>query len=582
MALALVFAGAYVPARVSAQVAPDLGVAGDFAVLAYSTVTNTGSTVITEGDVGVYPLTSITGFPPGVVLNGTIRIADGVAQQGQTDLAAAYVDLAGQAFDSDLTGTPDMAGMTLVPGVYHFDSTASIGGGGTLTLDANGDPAAVWIFQIGSTLITSSSSTVDVVDGGSDCNVYWQVGTSATIGSSTTFVGDILAMESITMNTSATTTGRLLARTGAVTLDSNTTTPCDALLEGALSIFKFHDVDGDGAYVEGTDIPLADWEFAVVDSTETPITGSPFTTDEFGFIDLVGLTPGDYDVTETLKTGWVSSTGGITQTGTVVDGEVELLQFGNELEEGAVGIFKFHDWNDNGTYDPLGDTPLPGWEFDVEGLVGGTVAGSPFTTDASGFIVLTGLASDTYTVTETVQDDWEITTSNDQQIVVVQGVSGGMLYFGNMQLGQGILTIFKFNDVDGNGIYDPPADTFLGDWDFNIEGPDGYDESRTTDGTGLIIVTGLVPGDYTVTEIGKLGWALTTDNDQVATVSNVTDETLEFGNRQMEEEENPLTLESVGGEASTSDKVALLMPWVVLAAVVGVVVVGGRRLRGYR
>ena len=581
MALALVFAGAYLPGKVmAAGVAPNLGVAGQFAVLAYSTVTNTGSTVVTEGDVGVYPLTSITGFPPGVLLDGTIRIADGVAQQGQTDLAAAYVNLAGQAFDYDLTETPDMAGMTLTPGVYHFDSVASIGGGGTLTLDADGDPAAVWIFQIGSTLITSSSSVVEVIDGGSGCNVFWQVGTSATIGSSTTFVGDILAMESITMNTSATTTGRLLARTGAVTLDGNTMFPCDATLEGALTIFKFHDVDGDMVYTEGTDIPLADWEFLVADDDTSGATYSEtFYTDQFGFIAIVGLNPEDYNVTETVKSGWMATTAN-PQTGTVVDGEVELLQFGNALEDGALGIFKFHDWNDNGVYDPLGDTPLPGWEFTVTGLLG--YNSGTLTTDASGFIVLTGLAADTYTVTETVQVDWETTTTNPQVVAAGGEDEGVLLYFGNMQLGQGILTIFKFNDLDGDGIYEPlDGETPLSGWDFDITGLN-YDESRTTDGTGLIILTGLLPGDYTVTEVTQFGWTPTTDDSQDATVSNISDERLNFGNRFTYVPPASSTM-PVGGEASPVNKVGLLMPWlIVLAVVAGVAMVAKRRLHSDR
>jgi hypothetical protein len=200
-----------------AQVAPALGVAGNFAVLGGSAVTNTGNTIIV-GDLGVSPGTSVSGFPPGIVTGGSIRINDGIAQQGHADLQTAYNFLAGQPFNTDLT-SQNLGGMTLLSGVYRFSSSAQLTG--TLTLDANSNPNAVFIFQVGSTLTTASNAQVLMINGGSYANVFWQVGSSATIGIAGAFAGDILALASITFATGATTTGRALALNGAVTLDNN-------------------------------------------------------------------------------------------------------------------------------------------------------------------------------------------------------------------------------------------------------------------------------------------------------------------------------------------------------------------------
>ena len=202
-----------------AQAPVSLGTADDFAVLGGSTVTNTGPSVI-NGDLGVSPGTAVTGFPPGTV-NGTIHAADAVAAQAQSDLTAAYIDAAGRACQVVLTGQ-DLGGMTLTHGVYCFSTSAQLTG--TLTLDAEGDPNAVFIFQIGSTLTTASGSNVRLINGAQSCNVVWQVGSSATLETTTRFRGNILALTSNTATTGATVNGRLLARNGAVTLDSNTVT----------------------------------------------------------------------------------------------------------------------------------------------------------------------------------------------------------------------------------------------------------------------------------------------------------------------------------------------------------------------
>jgi len=200
-----------------AAVAPSLGTAGSFAVLGGQTVTNTGPTIL-NGDLGVFPGTAITGFPPGTVVGAT-HAGDTVAQIAQNDTTTAYNSLASQACNTTFGVPTDLGGMTLVPGVYCFASSASLTG--ALTLNAQGDPNAVWVFKIGSTLITASNASVVVINGGQLCNVFWQVGSSATLGTGTTFVGNILALTSISMTTNATLSGRALARNGSVTLDSN-------------------------------------------------------------------------------------------------------------------------------------------------------------------------------------------------------------------------------------------------------------------------------------------------------------------------------------------------------------------------
>ena len=202
--------------------AVDLGTAGTYSVLGGQTVTNTGPSVL-SGDLGVSPGTAITGFPPGIVL-GTVHTADDAAAQAQSDLVIAYDDAAGRAPTAAIAG--DLVGQTLTAGVYN--STGPIALSGTLTLDAQGDPNAVFIFQVASTLITASDSTVSLINGAQACNVFWQIGSSATLGTDSAFVGTILALSSITVNTDATVEGRALARNGSVTLDSNifTTAEC--------------------------------------------------------------------------------------------------------------------------------------------------------------------------------------------------------------------------------------------------------------------------------------------------------------------------------------------------------------------
>jgi uncharacterized repeat protein (TIGR01451 family) len=221
----------------SAATAPSLGTAGAFAVLGGSAVTNTGPTVI-NGDLGVSPGSAVTGFPPGIVIPpSTIHAADAVAAGAQSDSVTAYNSLAGQPCNFTLTGT-DLGGLTLIPGVYCFTSSAQLTG--ALTLNGQGNPGAVFIFQIASTLTTASNSSVNLINGASACDVFWQVGSSATLGTATSFIGNILASASITLNTGASLSGSALAQSGAVTLDSNSVSiaQCNGTFVAAPTIAK--------------------------------------------------------------------------------------------------------------------------------------------------------------------------------------------------------------------------------------------------------------------------------------------------------------------------------------------------------
>jgi hypothetical protein len=192
-----------------------LGTAGNFGVLAGSAVTNTGPTAII-GNLGVSAGTAVSGFPPGTVSGGTHIGSDPVAVQAQTDLTAAYLNAAGRPPGTSVAG--DIGGQTLTPGVYTSSSTLGITGNLTLT------GAGVYIFQIGSGLTTASASQVILAGGATADNVFWQVGSSATLGTGSTFNGNILAQASITVTTGAVLNGRALARTGAVTLAANNVT----------------------------------------------------------------------------------------------------------------------------------------------------------------------------------------------------------------------------------------------------------------------------------------------------------------------------------------------------------------------
>ncbi len=257
-------------AECMAAKAPPLGTVASFAVLGGARVVNTGASVI-RGDLGVSPGTTVTGFPQGKVVDGTIETAGELATRAQRDAAVAYADLTAQRCNLRLTGQ-DLGGLTLTPGVYCFPSgPAKLTG--ELVLDAQGDPDAVFVFQVGTTLTTANKSSVRVINDGQQadesaraagardqrratlCNVYWAVGDSAVLGKESTFIGSIFALASIDVFSEASIYGRTLARAGPVTLVSDAVelpacfVPIAYLPAGVLGVI------GVGAIVEGTKKP---------------------------------------------------------------------------------------------------------------------------------------------------------------------------------------------------------------------------------------------------------------------------------------------------------------------------------------
>jgi hypothetical protein len=206
--------------RISAGMS--LGSATKFEILAGSTITNTGPTVISGGDLGLSPGTAATGFPPGVLTPPAVmHLNDPIAAQGQADLTTAYNYVAG------LPGAAllplEMSGLTFIPGLYKTSTSTALSLG-QVTLDAQGDANAVFIFQVGSTLTTIGSTQVVLAGSAQAKNVFWQVGSSATLGTNSVFQGTIMAFQSITIPTGASITGRALALNAAITLDSNAIT----------------------------------------------------------------------------------------------------------------------------------------------------------------------------------------------------------------------------------------------------------------------------------------------------------------------------------------------------------------------
>lgn len=213
----------------------DLGSAGTFAILAGATVTNTGPTLI-NGDLGVSPGTALTGFPPGIV-NGAIHLADATVAAAKLAVTNAYIDATERALNVVTVSTGELGGLTLAPGLYQSGISSFAITSVDLTLDAQGDQDAVWIFQMPSSTLTVGNGRKVILAGGAQAaNIYWQVGSSATLGTTSVVAGNILAQASITLQTGATLTGRALTQIAAVSLDSNTVTvPVNVMRSGRKS-----------------------------------------------------------------------------------------------------------------------------------------------------------------------------------------------------------------------------------------------------------------------------------------------------------------------------------------------------------
>jgi Ice-binding-like len=280
-----------------------LGSDDSFAVLAAATVTNSGPTLI-SGNLGVSPGTAVTGFGAGTgtVTNGAIHAADPTAAQAQVDLTAAYNNAAGRA--NPVAVAADIGGMVITPGLYKAPVSLAITG--NVTLDGQNDPNSVFIFQAASTLITAVNSSVTLINGASACNVFWQVGSSATLNTSSLFNGNILAQASISLGTGATVNGRLLARAGAITLLSNTVTapittstptPSPSVIPTAIPTALSCDQNA----ITGQGVPLgSDNSFAVLAAATVTNSGPTLISGN------LGVSPG------TAVTGFGAGTGTVT------------------------------------------------------------------------------------------------------------------------------------------------------------------------------------------------------------------------------------------------------------------------------
>ncbi|MDP9843902.1 ice-binding family protein [Streptosporangium lutulentum] len=295
--LSLLLAGWSGASAAQPQPAVALGTAARFAVLAGDSVVNTGDSTVT-GDLGVTPGVTVAGFPPGNVI-GTVHVDDAAAVQAQSDFAIAYDDVASRT-PTDTVPT-DLGATTLTPGVYTSVS-GTFSNTGNLTLDAQGDPDAIFIFQTVSTLLTAAASTVTLTGGAQARNVFWQVGTSATLGADSTLAGNILALASITAGANIVINGRVLARDGTVTLDADTITrPAGTL---SISVPQNADLGSARAGSAGVSAPLG--EVTVTDTRYGPDTAWIATVSSTTF------TTGGATASETIAKSFISYSPGET------------------------------------------------------------------------------------------------------------------------------------------------------------------------------------------------------------------------------------------------------------------------------
>ncbi len=504
-----------------------LGTASSFGVLAGSTITNTGATTVggtAGGNIGLHPGTSITGDP--VTVTGSVYLTDAVAEQAKVDLVIAYD--AAVSRETDETITADLGGRTLTPGVYT--SASSIGLTGTLILDGGDDPNAVFIFKIGSTLTTASASRIELINGAQACNVFWQVGSSATLGTNSFFVGKILALTSITANSGAVVQGQLLAQNGAVTLNNNTiiNDACGSTT-GFLTVTKV---------VQGpvNDMTLPDFDITVTgpnsySNMQTIEAGSSYT--------LAGLVAGSYTVTEgELGGDW--SVSGTDQYD---------VQVGAMTQVTITNTYTPADEPSSGSEDDRSsssDDELTTGELTVRKVVSGVTGDM---TLSSFEITVTGprgfaetrafdhgesyswenLEPGTYTVTESrtgLSSEW---TVSGEGTVSVRADQTALKTINNAyledELATGELTVTKV--VSGE-----VGDMRLPLFRITVTGPRGFLATRTFVQGESYTWENLVPGVYTVTEnrsglssewtvSGEGTIQVTADQTALTTITNV-------------------------------------------------------------
>jgi len=506
--------------------------ANSFAVLGGSTVTNTGPSVIT-GDLGVGPGTAVTGFPPGLVLApGTVHAADAVALQAQTETTTAYNLLAGLPATGTLTGQ-DLGGRTLLPGVYFFANSAQLTG--TLTLDGQGDPNATFVFQIGSTLTTASSSSVVFVNGATQQEVYWQVGSSATLGTATQFAGNILALTSISFGTGASIScGRALARNGAVTLDTNSIVNDCANTPGSISGRKFEDLNGDGLQQPGDPGLSGATVYLDANGNSSLDAGEPFTiSDATGFYTFANLVPGTYQVLEAPRSDLLQTTASPLPITLTSGQDVTGVDFG-DFRLVSLGGLKFNDLNGDGVRD-AGDAGVAGVTVFLDANGNGTLdAGEVSTvTAAGGTFTFTNVGPGIYRIREVQPAGTVRTSANPADIATASGSNVGGVLLGNFSLVS--LGGLKFNDLNGDGVRDAGdagvagVTVFL---DANGNGTlDAGEVSTVTAAGGTFTFTNVGPGIYRIREMQPAGTVRTSANPaDIATTSGGNVGGVLFGN----------------------------------------------------
>ena len=490
-----------------------LGTAQPYAVLAGSAVTCTTSATIT-GDLGISPnnASSITGP---CLVSGAVNVAASAAG-AKTDLVTAYNTLAGLACNNNLTGQ-DLGGLTLLPGVYCFSNSAQLTG--TLTLNALGDPEAEFVFQIGSTLTTASGSQVSIINGGpsSGCGVSWQIGSSATLGTGTAFKGNIVALASATLNTGAgVSPGRVLARNGAVTLDTGTVNSAACIVyagtglppapnQGSITIVT-NTVGGNGTF-----------NFTGAQSFSILTIGGT-GTDETAFATVA---PGSYVVTQIVPPGW-SLTGLTCSNGSTVTPGTATANVIVEANQAVICTF---------TDTLLPPAPGLGSITIVKNAVGGngtfnftgTQAFSILTSGGTGSnsTVYAAVSPGTYNVTETVPAGWDLTgltCSNGSTVTVGTATA-------NVAVGANEAVTCTFTDVRRSAIIVVKR-SYGRDGTFSFTGAQSF-SIATNGGAGSDTTSfpSVIPGTYNVTELVPPGWNLATiacSNQSTVNVATAT------------------------------------------------------------
>lgn len=510
-----------------AQTAPPMGTAQSYGVLAGTEITNTGATTIT-GDLGLHPGTSITGAPLVSGVTNTATVGNpAAALQAKNDLVIAYNNLAGQACFNSYTGPAELAGSTLVGGVYCVDT--SFGVTGTLILDGQNNPNTVWVFQMGSTLGSAVDSSVSLINGAQACNVFWQVGSSATIGVRSAFVGNILALTNIALNTQATLAGRALARNAAVNMDTNsiTATTCatavpptllktftpDNIQVGSQSLLTITLSNPNGSAVTGaslTDTLPPGLTFVAAGNAVNNGCGGTLTN-TLGVLTLTGASiPANGSCTITAL---VESSGAGSYENCITNFATTSPTFNVAQACDTLDV----------TETPLGTLQVIKTSFGGFGtftfttsLGNCTITTTAPSTPASGTCVFTNVPGGTVvTVTENSQANWAVTSNACASVTVAAGPAVTTCNIQNTftapPIPPGTVRVIK-NTVGGNGSFT-----------FNGSGGLGSCTLSTTGNTGTCTFPNAVPpGTYNITEAGPLpaGWTQTSGTCTVAVASS--------------------------------------------------------------